>query len=256
MNEQKLQELISQLHNGNDKQRRASSYKLSKSKDPAAVPALIQAYNDTDSSVRQNAVSGLRAIGTQEALDFLNSKKADLSKNISIAIDGGLLKTTADGRIIMGSNPTVMTWLGVVFWGVLALGLLVVMIKTFLDGSASDSNILVPLVITGLFGYLTYNAYQQTQRGQTIIDSAAHKIKTRKREINFEDIESLAVNQTSPPFFRGNVIKVTFLALVTTGNPMILGSISGDLATIEKKGAQIMELLSDKGLSFKTNSTI
>jgi len=249
MNEQKLQELISQLHNGNDKQRRASSYKLSKSKDPAAVPALIQAYNDSDSSVRQNAVNGLRTIGTQEALDFLNSKKEDLSKNISIAIDGGMLKTTADGKIIMGSNPTVMTWLGVVFWGVLALGLLALMIRSFLEGSGIDLRILFPL---GLFGYLAYTTFQRTQHGQTVIDPTAHKIKTRKREINFDEIDSLVTNQTRLPL-RGGVTKVTFLALVTNEDPMILGSISGDIATTDKKRVQIMELLSEKGFSVKIN---
>jgi len=91
-NEQLLQESISQLQNGNDIQRRALSYKLSISKNPAVVPVLIQAFNDTDSSVRQNAINGLRAIGTQEAFDFLNSKMEELTEYISIAIDGGMLK--------------------------------------------------------------------------------------------------------------------------------------------------------------------
>jgi hypothetical protein len=41
-------------------------------KDPAAVQALIDASADTDISVRQNAIEGLRIIGTQEAQEFLN----------------------------------------------------------------------------------------------------------------------------------------------------------------------------------------
>ncbi|MCK5523163.1 MAG: HEAT repeat domain-containing protein [Thiomargarita sp.] len=65
--------LVTDLQQGNDRQRRAASYKLGKIKSSAAVTALISAYNDTDSSVRQNVINGLRAIGTQEALDFLNS---------------------------------------------------------------------------------------------------------------------------------------------------------------------------------------
>ena len=68
-----LQKLTAQLQSGNDQQRRAASYKLSKSKDSAAVQALINAYDDTDSSVRQNVIDGLRSIASSEALDFLVS---------------------------------------------------------------------------------------------------------------------------------------------------------------------------------------
>lgn len=82
ISDQKLQELISELQNGNDRQRRASSYKLSKYKDPVVVPALIRAYSDTDASVRRNASDGLCAIGTQDALDFLNSQKENISESV------------------------------------------------------------------------------------------------------------------------------------------------------------------------------
>jgi hypothetical protein len=73
MDKVKLQELIEQLINGNERQRRAASYKLGKSKDPDAVPALINAYNDADSSVRQNVIEGLKLIRSKEAIDFLIS---------------------------------------------------------------------------------------------------------------------------------------------------------------------------------------
>lgn len=73
MDKNKLQELIDQLMSGNDGQRRAASYKLGKSKDPDAVPALINAYNDTDGSVRQNVIEGLKLIRSKEAVEFLIS---------------------------------------------------------------------------------------------------------------------------------------------------------------------------------------
>ena len=82
MDKDKLQQLIEQLKSGNDRQRRAASYKLGKSKDQDAVPALIIAYNDKDSSVRQNAVEGLKFIRSKEAVDFLNSH--DIGKVASI----------------------------------------------------------------------------------------------------------------------------------------------------------------------------
>ncbi|MBI5950574.1 MAG: HEAT repeat domain-containing protein [Chloroflexi bacterium] len=65
--------LVMELQQGNDRQRRAASYKLGKLKSPEAVTALIGAYNDTDGTVRLNVINGLRTIGTQEALDFLKS---------------------------------------------------------------------------------------------------------------------------------------------------------------------------------------
>jgi len=68
-----LQPLITELQSGNVRQRRAASYKLGKSQDPAAVPALISAYNDPDGSVHQNVIDGLRRIGSKEALAFLES---------------------------------------------------------------------------------------------------------------------------------------------------------------------------------------
>jgi len=147
-----------------------------------------------------------------------------------------------------------MTWIGIVFWGMLALGLLALIIRSFLEGSSFDSGILALLFPTGLFGYLAFSAYQRTQHGQIIINPITHKIKSRKREINFDDVETLVANQTRLPL--SGVIKVTFIALVTNGNPMILGSISGDLATIKKKGAQIMELLSEKGFSVNFGNTV
>jgi uncharacterized RDD family membrane protein YckC len=73
MDKLKLQQLIEELKSGNDRQRRAASYKLGKSKDQDAVPALIIAYNDKDSSVRQNAVEGLKIIRSKEAVEFLVS---------------------------------------------------------------------------------------------------------------------------------------------------------------------------------------
>ena len=79
MIKQELQKIISELQNGSDQQRRAASYKLGKSKDPEAVPALINAYNDSDGSVRQNVINGLRSISSPEALEFLRSHENSFS---------------------------------------------------------------------------------------------------------------------------------------------------------------------------------
>jgi len=70
-----LQTLIRDLQFGSAQQRRAASYKLGKSNDPAVVPLLIHAYDDQDGSVRQNVIDGLRKIGSEEALHFLDAHK-------------------------------------------------------------------------------------------------------------------------------------------------------------------------------------
>jgi len=168
-----------------------------------------------------------------------------LFEEIVISIDGGELNKATDGKIIMGSDPTIMTWPGIIFGGVLALALLALGISSYIDGGSGVS-VFLPLI---LFGYLAYYAYQKSQRGQVIIDPTSHKIKSRNREIHFDDIESIVAIYKTHGLFVG--IKVTFQARVTNGNPMILGSISGDRAKTKKKRKQIMKLLSDTGLSVK-----
>jgi len=73
-NDEEINKLILDLQNGNDRQRRIASYQLGKSKNPDAVPALIHAFDDTDSSVRQNVINGLKSIGSEGAIAFLESK--------------------------------------------------------------------------------------------------------------------------------------------------------------------------------------
>ncbi|MBI9050250.1 MAG: RDD family protein [Anaerolineaceae bacterium] len=76
MDPNQVQQLISQLQNGTDQQRKSASKKLSNFKDPATVPALIRAYSDEDGFVRQTIIDGLRSIGSTEALDFLATLEA------------------------------------------------------------------------------------------------------------------------------------------------------------------------------------
>lgn len=66
--------LLTELQNGNTWQRRTVLHKLSKSNFAEAVPALINASNDPDSFVRQDAINGLRRIGSEEALNYLESQ--------------------------------------------------------------------------------------------------------------------------------------------------------------------------------------
>ena len=74
-----IEKLITDLATGNDRQRRAASYKLLKLHDPSTVPDLIAAFEDKDHSVRRNVIAALRAIGNKEAIEFLESKRIKAS---------------------------------------------------------------------------------------------------------------------------------------------------------------------------------
>ena len=67
MEQRRLDELIKQLETGDDRQRRAASYKLSKLKETEAVTALMHVIHDADDSVRRNAIAGLRSSGSDPA---------------------------------------------------------------------------------------------------------------------------------------------------------------------------------------------
>jgi hypothetical protein len=120
MNEQELQKLISELQNGSDQQRRAASYKLGKSKNPAAVPALISAYNDSDGSVRQNVFDGLRSIGSKEALDFLASHKDNIM-NVLPSMDSKTIKCDSNGVVTIKPMPLLVYVMGVII-GIFGIG--------------------------------------------------------------------------------------------------------------------------------------
>lgn len=99
MTNQELDKLISELQNGDDQQRRAASYKLGKSKNPEAVPALIHAFDDTDSSVQQNAINGLKNIGSKDAIAFLNSKEINITNKNAVQ-KGWRIQENQRGRLI------------------------------------------------------------------------------------------------------------------------------------------------------------
>ena len=82
MNDRQIQQLIHDLQNGNAQKRRAASYKLGRSGIPSVVPFLIKAYDDEDTSVRQNVLTGLMNLGTDDALEFVRSVKTNITESV------------------------------------------------------------------------------------------------------------------------------------------------------------------------------
>ena len=76
MDSEQLEKLIHELQNGTPHQRAKAALELGQSEMPEAVPSLIQAYEDKDATVRRNVVKGLKAIGSEEALEFRNTLPA------------------------------------------------------------------------------------------------------------------------------------------------------------------------------------
>lgn len=64
----KIQNLLEELKNGSETNRRAAAYKLGKLDHPSSIPGLTEALSDTDAIVRLNAATALREIEAQTAL--------------------------------------------------------------------------------------------------------------------------------------------------------------------------------------------
>ena len=64
----KIQNLLGELKNGSEPNRRAAANKLGKLGNPSSIPGLTEALSDTDPIVRLNAATALREIETQNAL--------------------------------------------------------------------------------------------------------------------------------------------------------------------------------------------
>lgn len=139
MDQEQVQKLISELQNGTDRQRRAASYKLRNFKDAAVVHALINAYTDSDISVRHNVIEGLQQIRTKDAQEFL------IAQGQSIQVTNSNGKNTVWSFLI----PLTTITLGVV------LGL-AIQYRAFVLNISSDYGSSPPqlIAISGIvFGY-------------------------------------------------------------------------------------------------------
>jgi hypothetical protein len=74
MDKEKLEKLTNKLQTGNVLSRRSAAQKLAQSGDPLAVMALTKACSDPDQIVQMNAIRGLSAIGTPDAVGFLKGR--------------------------------------------------------------------------------------------------------------------------------------------------------------------------------------
>lgn len=182
------------------------------------------------------------------------SQKENLTESISFRIDGGKLIKTDDGRVTMGSKPTILTWFGIILFGGLTLGILVLVLSLILQGPSANliSSLIGSVFAAILFGYITFSLYKRSQVGQIIIDPESQTIKSLKREINFTHIEGVMARRTLlQPSSRNSMTVVNFQAFVINESPLFLGSVSGDQKKTEQKAEQIISLLQEIGFAVK-----
>jgi len=136
LNPKKLDDLLCKLQSSNVFERRKAASRLSGSKDPRAVQALMQACDDQDVGVRVAAVSGLRASKVPEATMFLQSRSMEFRPSQR---DAEALKSRARRNMMIGAlfmvGGAIATFIGYsvaahsatggtyfVFWGAMIFG--------------------------------------------------------------------------------------------------------------------------------------
>ncbi len=118
MNTQHVQKLIAELRHGDDRRRRAASYKLSKSKDALAASALMRAFHDADGSVRANAIAGLQAIASPEAREFLAARQIPLVAVRKSSTTSRELLRGLGALAILGALSVILSGVFTISWSV------------------------------------------------------------------------------------------------------------------------------------------
>ena len=86
-----VEQSLNHLKSGDPLERRMAVLDLGRAKSLETVPELIEAAQDSDSIVRQNAVDALRGIESAEARQFLESQNIQPKAAVETAIKTGLL---------------------------------------------------------------------------------------------------------------------------------------------------------------------
>jgi hypothetical protein len=234
METDQLQQLITQLQNGNDKQRRVASFKLSKSKDPSVVPALISAYNDKDSSVRQNVFDGLRSIGSKEALDFLASHQENVM-NVLPSMDSKAIECDSNGVVTIKPRPILGYVVGVII-GMFGLGYLArgeILLGIFL---------IVAVVIVFLWARNSGTSFEFNPKTR-IFKTRIFKIGSGSKaiDISFDEIAAFGVATEKET---GNFTEKKILVVFKDGSSIQIGVITDANEKLrEEKVSKMMELL-------------
>lgn len=86
-----IEQSLNHLKSSNPLERRMAVIDLAQSKSPETVSELIEATQDSDSIVRQNALDALRKIETPEAKQFLESQNVQPKIAVKTAIETGVM---------------------------------------------------------------------------------------------------------------------------------------------------------------------
>jgi hypothetical protein len=211
MDEKDLQKLISELQNGSDRQRRAASYKLGKSKNPAVVSILIRSYSDSDGSVRRNVSDGLRSIGSKEALDFL-AYHNESNQNTMPSMDSKLIQCDRNGIVTIKPMPILVY----AFGGIIGL---------FGIGAFTSGNILLgisvvtALIIIYLRLIISWTLFEFNPKSRIFkIESNSNSVA-----ISYDDIAGFGVSTNKET---GNFTDERIIVILKDGSEINIGVIT------------------------------
>lgn len=103
-----VEQSLNHLKSGDPLERRMAVLDLGRAKSLETVPELIEAAQDSDSIVRQNAIDALRGIGSEEARQFLESQNIQPKATVKTTIETGILTGLVGTPIALIASITVI----------------------------------------------------------------------------------------------------------------------------------------------------
>jgi hypothetical protein len=109
----KLAELVERLNKGDDfRVRVQAALELGRTRDSAAVPALVKALDDSNASVRAAAAAGLKNIGDKSALKPLKAHLQDPSDAVRAQIKDTIKSLEVEDKVVTDTKTKILVKLG------------------------------------------------------------------------------------------------------------------------------------------------
>ena len=162
-----------------------------------------------------------------------------MSVETKIRIDGGSLIKYSNGRVTMGGRGSCLSWGLLISIGVSTLGALVLMVSELFR------NLINAIFLFGISVFLAFGTwflFNNLKQGMIVLDSNTKTIRHKKREIPFSEVESVSTSSAELPMMEGAVL-VSFYADLSSGEKLVLGSISGNEGKIASRVDQARTII-------------
>lgn len=176
-----------------------------------------------------------------------------MDSKVKIKLDNATLSRGADGVITIskgGGCLPMSLLIGSAIIGSFSAGMIIFgVVNFFAPGSQTGYYSLFRALVLGLLliafsGYAVYYFYSSIRREQITIIPILNVVKTGRREIKFNDITDIAVEESPVPAMKG-VVAIKFLFTLASDEKMELGRI-----TIEGKKTEKREKIETEVITF------